>query len=114
MKKLLAGLGTASAVFSILINLHPDIGIKVLLFTIFGILFFGITWTRMGVQGIVEGLIIGVIIGFGNGLIVASAEHAINNTPDYFIGIKPILHLAKWGFPILFNSLVIFPWISPR
>ena len=90
MKKVLAGLGITSCVVSTLINFHPDIGVRLLLFTLFGFLFFGISWARMGVQGIVTGVVTGAIIGVGNGLIVSSAEYALANTPDYFICVKVI------------------------
>lgn len=99
-KKFLAGFGITSGLVAFLINLHPDLGTRILLFVLFGLIFFGISWARMGIQGIVGGLVIGIIVGVVSGIVVVSIENQLPNVPDYFTGLRPAMVFTKWAVPI--------------
>jgi len=62
------------------------------------------------VQSVIEGLIIGGMVGICSGIVVASLTYTISITHEYFIGLKPLLHIARWTIPVLLNALVAFPF----
>ena len=108
-KKFLAGFGITSGLVAFLINLHPDLGTRILLFVLFGLIFFGISWARMGIQGIVGGLVIGIIVGVVSGIVVVSIENQLPNVPDYFTGLRPAMVFTKWAVPIFVSALNKWP-----
>jgi len=61
-RKALASIGITSTVVTVLINLIPDIGDRILLFILFGLLVFGISWGLKNIRKALEGVVLGLII----------------------------------------------------
>jgi Na+/proline symporter len=81
MWRILAEFGSVSGIAAFLINLIPDMGDRALIFMLFGFLFFGIFWAKMGVMGMVLGMGVGVLIATANTVIVTSIETQLASTP---------------------------------
>jgi len=114
VKKALATIGLSSILVTILINLLPDdaIGIKILLFIIFGLLVFGISWSINNISKLFEGLVFGVILG----ILVGVSQAAINYALTQMTSTSDILSYDfilsfKWILPILaYTYFGVEPW----
>lgn len=109
MKKILATVGVSSTLVTVLINLIPDTGQKILLFTLFGLLVFGISWGLRNINNLLEGLVKGLIVGVGIGVCVATIDQSLTSMST---GINYNLFLLlKWILPILaYTYFGIDPW----
>lgn len=111
MKKALLIIGLSSSLATVLINLIPEneIGLKILLFIILGLLVFGISWALENINKILEGLIFGVIIGAFLGIISAVIDNSAASLSD---GIEKTFILSfKWILPILaYTYFGVDPW----
>jgi hypothetical protein len=109
IKKALATLGISSSVVTILINLIPDTGTKILLFLLFGIIAFGVSWGLKNVYTTLQGLVIGLIVGVFIGITVAMIDNTLTSIPE-----SPTYYLVlslKWIFPIAaYTYFGVDPW----
>jgi hypothetical protein len=109
MKIILAIFGITSTLVTVLLNLIPDIGTKILLFTLFGLLIFGSSWAIKNIRKVLNGLILGVIVGAMLGIVVATIDTSLKSLPEG-INYNFVLSL-KWILPILaYTYFGIEPW----
>jgi hypothetical protein len=109
MKKALAAVGVSSTLVTVLINLIPDTGQKILFFILFGLFVFGISWSLKNINKLIEGLVLGFVIGAGLGICVATIEWSSTLMSE---GIEYNLLISlKWILPILaYTYFGIVPW----
>jgi hypothetical protein len=114
MKKALALMGFSSSIVTMLISLLPDkeIGIKVLLFFIFGLVAFGISWALSNVNKLVNGLFSGALFGILIGVCVVTIDDSLPKMANYSGTLNYTIILSlKWIIPILgYTYLGIDPW----
>jgi hypothetical protein len=101
-----------SAIAAFVINqFFPDPGERVWWFVIFGLIFFGLTWTTKEVEGTIGGLVIGAITGALVSTLVSFADSYLLGAT--FLGSDLLYFACKWLFPVLFYSGgASLPWAS--
>ena len=111
MKKALVYIGISSSVVTTLINLLPEdeIGLKILLFIIFGATVYGISWAKANIDNLFGSIVLGVIIGACLGIISGVIDHSASEIPA---GINRTFLLSfKWILPILaYTYFGVDPW----
>jgi hypothetical protein len=113
MKIILGIIGITSTLVTVLVNFIPDTGTKVILFTLFGLLIFGGSWALNNIKKLLNGVILGVIVGGFLGIIVATIDVSLKSLPK---GITYDFVLSlKWILPILaYSYFGIAPWIEQQ
>jgi hypothetical protein len=127
MKKALAYIGISSSAATTIINLIPDtvtstgidnhIGLKVLLFILFGVVAFGLSWTIRNVHNLLEGVSTGIVVGIIVGLLVAGVNALDTNLipipgyPDYYNFNHSVFVILKWVIPLVaYTYFGVVPW----
>ena len=93
---------------TIVINLTPDVGSKILLAITFGF-FLGLPWMRYKIEAIVGGLVLGVVMGIALTLLQAMSTPVTDPSGLLLLNsMKWLLPLtvysAEFGLPLLDNA----------
>jgi hypothetical protein len=109
MKRILATIGISSSLVTVFINLIPETGTKIFLFTLFGLIIFGVSWGLKNIRNVLNGLVFGVIIGALLGIVIATIDISLKSLPK---GITYDFVLSlKWILPILaYTYFGVDPW----
>lgn len=114
MKKALVYIGISSSLVTFLINLLPDseIGLKTLLFMLFGVMAFGLSWFLSKIKSFISGVITGIIVGIFTGFCITSIDNSLTRMTEFSgtLNYNFLLSL-KWIIPIAINTLFgVDPW----